>query len=135
MQPYYFQDNDIENCSYYNQKLYMHTVVNNSIELTVNAWSCVPWNASIKWMTPPFVASKIILPSELNFTPVHSMLGSFWIWKVENGPYKVNHKEKILLTRYSELFNNDYFSNVALQYSGFNKVSLQTLDTLQIKRY
>ena len=27
----------IENCSYYNQKLYMHTVVNNSIELTVNA--------------------------------------------------------------------------------------------------
>ena len=56
--------------------------------LTVNVWSCVPWNASIKWMTPPFVANKIILPSELNFTLVHSMLGSFWMWNVENGPWK-----------------------------------------------
>lgn len=56
--------------------------------LTVNVWSCVPWNASIKWMTPPFVAKRIILPSELNFTLVHSMLGSFWMWNVENGPWK-----------------------------------------------
>ena len=54
--------------------------------LTVNVCSCVPWNASIRWMTPPLADSKIILPSELNFTPVHSMLGSFWMWKVENGP-------------------------------------------------
>ena len=62
--------------------------------LTVNVCSCVPWNASIRWMTPPLADSKIILPSELNFTPVHSMLGSFWIWKVENGPCENRWKKK-----------------------------------------
>ena len=62
--------------------------------LTVNVCSCVPWNASIRWMTPPLADSKIILPSELNFTPVHSMLGSFWMWKVENGPYENRWKKK-----------------------------------------
>lgn len=56
--------------------------------LTVNVCNCVPWKASIKWITPPFVANKIIFPSELNLTPVHSMLGSFWMWKVENGPWR-----------------------------------------------
>ena len=62
--------------------------------LTVNVCSCVPWNASIRWMTPPLADSKIILPSELNFTPVHSMLGSFWMWKVENGPCENRWKKK-----------------------------------------
>ena len=64
--------------------------------LTVNVCSCVPWNASIRWMTPPLADSKIILPSELNFTPVHSMLGSFWMWKVENGPCENRWKKKNL---------------------------------------
>ena len=73
--------------------------------LTVNVCSCVPWNASIRWMTPPLADSKIILPSELNFTPVHSMLGSFWIWKVENGPCENRWKKKKALRheRYSWL--------------------------------
>ena len=73
--------------------------------LTVNVCSCVPWNASIRWMTPPLADSKIILPSELNFTPVHSMLGSFWIWKVENGPCENRWKKEKALRheRYSWL--------------------------------
>ena len=56
---------------------------------TVNVCNGVPWNASIRWITLPFVEMRMVLPSGLNFNPDQSHPLSWGSLKELNGPYKI----------------------------------------------
>ena len=59
---------------------------------TEKVWRGLPWKASTKRITVPFVESKIVLPSGLNFRPVHSQPFSGFRRKDANGPLSKERK-------------------------------------------